>query len=592
MPRAGKPRRQPRRAPRARSEEEEASKRNCPLGCGVWSAVAGVAATCIVSTWRLGAHVSDRIDEVEIQTLTRVPTPEVPLASHGEALAAFLARTVQPAAPHASPSQAGGASEPRAGSSGAPAAPGAAPAGGACSEEVGYANSQIYGGADSSKVASARECRARCAESNTCMCWSWKDDGFCRWGYAERCVHVGSPDNSHWRFGSCERPGHTAPPKFAGAAKAQPVHPVATAAPAWRACAQASAAQSVASLPAQPAQIPVLVIAYARPQYLRRALDSVLRHRPSAGAFPLLASQDGDHQEVAQLLQEHLRRGDLARHLRFTPPPELVQSSRLRKAPGKGYQRLAAHYRWALDQMFEDLGHEQLIVLEDDLEVAPDFFGYFAATLPLLRADPCLFCVSAWNDNGRPEVAANSRAVYRTDFFPGLGWMLLRTFWREIRARWPTAYWDEYVRRGDVRLGRHCLRPEVSRTHTFGEVGVSQGQFYHTHLKKMVLNSDAVNWTAADLTFVSSVAHFDQFLTDQLKEAEVVAFESLRALTNTGQARKLVVRYVDSDWKRYAQFFGLTEDIKEGVRRGSYHGVLAFTWRGHRLFLVRDWPQA
>ena len=36
---------------------------------------------------------------------------------------------------------------------------------------------------------------------------------------------------------------------------------------------------------------------------------------------------------------------------------------------------------------FQDLGHSQVIIVEDDLEVAPDFFDYFEATLPILRAD-------------------------------------------------------------------------------------------------------------------------------------------------------------------------------------------------------------
>ena len=36
---------------------------------------------------------------------------------------------------------------------------------------------------------------------------------------------------------------------------------------------------------------------------------------------------------------------------------------------------------------FQDLGHSQVIIVEDDLEVAPDFFDYFEATLPILNAD-------------------------------------------------------------------------------------------------------------------------------------------------------------------------------------------------------------
>jgi len=40
--------------------------------------------------------------------------------------------------------------------------------------------------------------------------------------------------------------------------------------------------------------------------------------------------------------------------------------------------------------------YPQVIIVEDDLEFSPDFFEYFEATLPLLRSDPSLWCVSAW----------------------------------------------------------------------------------------------------------------------------------------------------------------------------------------------------
>ena len=35
------------------------------------------------------------------------------------------------------------------------------------------------------------------------------------------------------------------------------------------------------------------------------------------------------------------------------------------------------------------------------MEVAPDFYSYFQATRPLLATDMKLWCVSAWNDNGK-----------------------------------------------------------------------------------------------------------------------------------------------------------------------------------------------
>ena len=49
------------------------------------------------------------------------------------------------------------------------------------------------------------------------------------------------------------------------------------------------------------------------------------------------------------------------------------------------------------------MGQAMVCVAADDLEVAPDFFFYFSALRKLLDEDPTLWCVSAWNDNGKPE---------------------------------------------------------------------------------------------------------------------------------------------------------------------------------------------
>ena len=71
---------------------------------------------------------------------------------------------------------------------------------------------------------------------------------------------------------------------------------------------------------------------------------------------------------------------------------------------------------------------QRVIVLEEDLEIAPDFFELFGATAALLD-DPAenLLAVSAFNDNGLKKLvdeAADAGTLLRSDFFPGLGWML------------------------------------------------------------------------------------------------------------------------------------------------------------------------
>lgn len=52
----------------------------------------------------------------------------------------------------------------------------------------------------------------------------------------------------------------------------------------------------------------------------------------------------------------------------------------------------------------------------------PDFLLYFEATAPLLDADPTLWCVSTWNDNGFTTGHSwDVRRLFRTSYFPG-GW--------------------------------------------------------------------------------------------------------------------------------------------------------------------------
>eukprot|EP00951_Prasinocladus_malaysianus_P022247 scaffold185897_cov40-Prasinocladus_malaysianus.AAC.1 len=59
--------------------------------------------------------------------------------------------------------------------------------------------------------------------------------------------------------------------------------------------------------------------------------------------------------------------------------------------------------------------------------------------------------------------------LYRSDFFPGLGWMLTKDLWEELRPKWPRAYWDDWMRQSEHRKGRQSIRPEVCRTFNFGE---------------------------------------------------------------------------------------------------------------------------
>uniref|UniRef100_A0A914DSE4 Alpha-1,3-mannosyl-glycoprotein 2-beta-N-acetylglucosaminyltransferase n=1 Tax=Acrobeloides nanus TaxID=290746 RepID=A0A914DSE4_9BILA len=106
------------------------------------------------------------------------------------------------------------------------------------------------------------------------------------------------------------------------------------------------------------------------------------------------------------------------------------------------------------------------IITEDDLDIAEDFFDYFLATAPLLKLDRTVWCISAYNDNGATMTTDRNRTdlFYRTDFFPGLGWLLTSELWDELSPIWPDAYWDDWLRKQEIRKNRVCIRPEISRT--------------------------------------------------------------------------------------------------------------------------------
>lgn len=86
------------------------------------------------------------------------------------------------------------------------------------------------------------------------------------------------------------------------------------------------------------------------------------------------------------------------------------------------------------------------------------------ATYPLLLVDSSLMCVSAWNDNGMKSLIDTTRngimqpfkvfsphcyvipldLLYRSDFFPGLGWMLTSDLWHELKPKWPSRLYNSF----------------------------------------------------------------------------------------------------------------------------------------------------
>ncbi|CAM9619944.1 unnamed protein product, partial [Heterosigma akashiwo] len=96
--------------------------------------------------------------------------------------------------------------------------------------------------------------------------------------------------------------------------------------------------------------------------------------------------------------------------------------------------------------------------------LSPDFLEYFEANAPLLDRDASTFVLSAWNDNGFWGKVRDRGALHRTEYFPGLGWLLTRRLWDELRPKWPKAHWDHFLRDPKQHKGREPFTRRCHKT--------------------------------------------------------------------------------------------------------------------------------
>nr|CAG4637025.1 EOG090X06K9 [Ceriodaphnia reticulata]SVE72947.1 EOG090X06K9 [Ceriodaphnia reticulata] len=333
----------------------------------------------------------------------------------------------------------------------------------------------------------------------------------------------------------------------------------------------------------EPVILPVLVFSCNRLD-IRRSLDGLLKYRPDAKKFPIIVSQDCAHSATAEVIRSY------ASQVTYIQQPDQSEPS---VPPGetkfKGYFKIARHYQWGLSQVFREFNHTAVIIVEDDLDVAPDFFSYFSTTYQLLTKDPTLWCVSAWNDNGKAslvDVQQGSELLYRSDFFPGLGWMITRKLWDELEPKWPKSYWDDWMRRPEQRKDRACIRPEISRTRTFGKIGVSNGLFFDKHLKYIKLNEMPVDFSKHNMSRLMQSNYDAQFIR-HVYSLPVVSAPDVRTNTNLPLDGSVRITYHTKDtFKSAAKLLGLMDDFKSGVPRTGYHGIVSFFLNGRRVYLA------
>ncbi|THF96230.1 hypothetical protein TEA_010165 [Camellia sinensis var. sinensis] len=249
----------------------------------------------------------------------------------------------------------------------------------------------------------------------------------------------------------------------------------------------------------------VVVMACNRANYLERALKSILKYQSSVPSkYPLFVSQDGEDPDVKTKALSY-NQLTYMQHLDHEPvhtesPKEMIV-----------YYKIARHYKWALDQLFYKHNFSRVIILEGatillyDMEISPDFFDYFEAAVALLESDKSIMAVSSWNDNGQKQFVQDPYMLYRSDFFPGLGWMLAKSTWDELSPKWTKAYpcgvlshsllltlsYFSHTRSYTMHARTHPHTPSAYMrylAHPFPDKGSSLGQYFKQYLEPIKLN--------------------------------------------------------------------------------------------------------
>ncbi|XP_071548638.1 protein O-linked-mannose beta-1,2-N-acetylglucosaminyltransferase 1-like isoform X3 [Panulirus ornatus] len=208
------------------------------------------------------------------------------------------------------------------------------------------------------------------------------------------------------------------------------------------------------------AGVPVVVTAGNRYQYLYHTLTTLLA-APGAQHDNLLVVLGDAPPATTQLLR--------LINVNFTTLP----------VHGRDNNKLFRYYR----SVFHLVAHTfpdapAVILLDEDVQVSPDFFSFMSQTLWLLHADPTLYCINAYSATGFNGIAHDPHTVLRARVQVEWGYALSLEFVNEVVRIWPkvasegdTLFYDEWLYKHGSG-GRECVFPEVTRTLHYG-IGVN-----------------------------------------------------------------------------------------------------------------------
>ena len=331
----------------------------------------------------------------------------------------------------------------------------------------------------------------------------------------------------------------------------------------------------------------IVVLVHNRAQALDRLLGSVSR-AAGANMSRVTVYQDGSERAVEVVV----RRWDpvvLVRLPEFHGQPETPILS----------SRLTWNYRFMLEHAFRQ-GHDYVLVLEDDLEIAPDALRFFSWAAKVMAEDKSIFCASGYNDNGFEAGTRDSSRVWRGEHFMALGWMVSRDSFVEVATIfdmdqvWDVPFALTMAGRASAAAAeaRECIFPEMPRTKHVGDRSrgwlTTSASAQQSWFDLMALHDSAEGLRFADVAAASVDSSHDVML-DLISSAKILhcLWEALidPPAGAAGEAGGVMV-YVfeagakhagqDERWDTVAEMFGLLGRGNgwDRLPRGYHRGVV------------------
>ena len=330
----------------------------------------------------------------------------------------------------------------------------------------------------------------------------------------------------------------------------------------------------------------IVIVAHNRLKELQSCLDSLLA-LPEASLFRVVVSLD-DESSFAMMeagIEEVKRAHEVDIQVWKATARAEEGEGEMQKWFKMNAGKIASHYWQVFERAFMVENWEQTIFTEEDLIFSPDFLALFRSTAGLLELDSSLWCISAWNDFGFKGTAQDPCRLQRTSYFPGLGFLLKRQAWLQIRAEWPSAPtmgWDYWMRVAFRMFDKECIVPEISRSHHAAAKGSSvsstrQLQLFEAMAFATWPSSCNVSEPCNHFGNVSYLLkdHYEDWLREAIAEAPRTSVEQLQV-----ESKKVlhVLPFQREDFLRLAEPAGLLPRNSRGSiphdLRSEHYGVM------------------